>query len=159
MKQYFVSALLLCVMFTACNLSGKDAASTDEAIADSTQAPPETALSLIREQVDTKPVAQYSTKVADDLNDWYFKVQLYQTTQRYAFRVFMQYQEVTGEDVINIPNLGTEPKVELRPGSKKYSCIIGFLDKEGTFREYKEVSVQNESLKMTTLKSYTVTVQ
>jgi hypothetical protein len=159
MKHHFVSALLLIVLFTSCNLSGKDAASTEDAIADTTQAPPETALSLIREQVDTKPVAQYSAKVPDELNEWYFKVQVYQTSQRYAFKVAMQYQEVTGEDMINIPNLGTEPKVEIRPGSKKYSCIIGFLDKEGNFREYKEVSVQNENLKMTTLKSYTVTVQ
>jgi len=159
MKHLHIVALLLIVSATSCNLSGKDATSAEAAIIDSTQAPPETALTLIREQVDTKPVAQYSTKVADDLNDWFFKVQLFQTTDRFSFKVVMQYQEVTGEDVINIPNLGVEPKVELRQGSKKYSCIIGFLDKEGTFREYKEVSVQNDALKITTLKHYAVSVQ
>jgi HD superfamily phosphohydrolase len=159
MKHIHVAAFLIIISAISCNLSGKNSNTDEVAITDTTQAPPETALSLIREQVDTKPVAQYSTKVTDDLNDWYFKVQLYQTEQRYTFKVSMQYQEVTGEDVIIIPNLGKEPKVELRPGSEKYSCTIGFLDKEGKFREYKEVSVQNESLKMTTLKSYTVTVQ
>lgn len=159
MKYFNLAAILLIISITSCNLSGKESNAQEPAITDSSQAPPETALTLIREQVSTEPVAQYIANVDDDLNEWYFKVKVYQTSDRFSFNVAMQYQEITGEQLINIPNLGIEPKIELRNGSKKYSCIIGFLDKEGTFREYKEVSVQNESLKMTTLKQYSVTTQ
>jgi hypothetical protein len=68
----------------------------------------------------------------------------------------MQYQEVTGEDTLRIPNLGKEPRVEIKPGKTEYSCILGFYDQDGVFREYKEVSVKDESLSLTTLKRYAV---
>ena len=107
-----------------------------------------------REVVKTKAVAYYEKKVPNDLNDWRFSVSIFETNNRQDFLIKMQYQEITGKDTINIPNLGIEPTVLLKPGSTTYSCIIGFLDKKGDFKPYKEVIAKNDNLKITTLKYY-----
>ncbi|HSC52179.1 MAG TPA: hypothetical protein VLC98_01060 [Phnomibacter sp.] len=142
----------------ACGNSSNEQKAGEPSINDSQSAPVETALSLVRENVQTNAVASYSKKVPNDLNDWHFNVNVFETKDRFVFNVKFQYEEIEGSDNITIPNLGIEPKVELRAGPEPYSCIIGFLDKDGTFKEYKKVYVVNDALKMTTLKQYTVTV-
>jgi hypothetical protein len=61
------------------------------------------------------------------------------------------------EDTLKIPNFGIMPKVEIQKGEKEQSCIIGFLDKNGVFKEYKLVRIKNEQLKISTLKYYAKT--
>ena len=69
----------------------------------------------------------------------------------------MQYQEIRGEDTLKIPDFGVEPKPAIQKGKDRYSCIIGFMDNENKFREYKLVSVRNgQELKLTTINYYTV---
>jgi hypothetical protein len=110
-----------------------------------------------RKTVKKEPIAEYREKVNDKINDWYFSVQLLETSKTFNYLIKMQYEEVRGEDTIKIPDFGIEPKLEIRKGKEPYSCIIGFLDKENRFMEYKEVSVQNGTdLKLTTIKHYTV---
>lgn len=111
-----------------------------------------------RDSVATSAVASYHKKTPNDLNDWYFSVALFETPKRFDYLVKMKYEEAGGEDTISFPNLGVEPRPELRQGKNDYSCIIGFLDNKGVFREYKEVSFANNQLKITTLKYYAVTV-
>jgi hypothetical protein len=114
-------------------------------------------ISDTRERVNKEPVALYEKKVPNDLNDWRFKVAVYETTHRFDFVVKMQFEEITGKDTIHIPNLGIEPTIALKSGSSTYSCVIGFLDKAGNFKPYKEVIAKGDQLKMTTLHYYTTT--
>jgi hypothetical protein len=69
----------------------------------------------------------------------------------------LQFEEVTGYDTLRLPNFGNMPKPVIQKGKDKYSCIVGFMDSEQAFREYKLVHVENSSLlKVTTLKRYSI---
>jgi len=109
-----------------------------------------------RNEVKQEPVAELKEKINDPLNNWYFSVQLFETHKTFKYLIKMQYEEVSGEDTLTLPDFGLEPKPELQNGKDKYSCIIGFRDKENKFREYKLVSVSGNELKITTLKHYSV---
>ena len=113
-----------------------------------------------RNEIRKEPIAAYKEKVANPINDWYFSVQLFETKKTFSFLLKMQYEEVRGEDTIRIPDFGIEPKLAIHKGKDPFSCIIGFIDKENKFREYKEVSVsQGRDLKLTTLNHYTVVAE
>ncbi len=122
-------------------------------------ATPETSEARVDERrtsVKEAPVAQYSVKTDDPLNDWYFSVSIYETPATFHYLLKLQFEEIRGEDTLKIPNLGYAPEPVLQKGPEKYSCIIGFRDREGQFREYKKVHVKGNSLKITTLKHYAV---
>ena len=59
---------------------------------------------------------------------------------------------------MEIPNFGIQPKVEIHKAKDDFSCIIGFLDKKGEFKEYKQVAIKDNQMKLTTLKKYFVGV-
>ena len=113
-------------------------------------------ISELRQAVSNKPVAQYREKVDNPLNDWYFSVQLFETQKKFHYIIKLGYEEIRGEDTLKLPNFGTEPKPVIQKGPEKYSCIIGFLDKENKFREYKKVHVKGNILKITAIKHYGV---
>ena len=113
---------------------------------------------LERKVVENSPVASFSEKVKDPLNDWRFAVDVYETKSTFDFLVKIKYKELDAEDNIKIPNFGIMPKVELRKGKEEQSCIIGFLDKAGEFKEYKLVQVKNQQLKISTIKHYARTL-
>lgn len=142
--------IFLIVIFLSCNEASteKQAPQTSQ-----TSAPP-----AISETRDPKkePVATYSERTDNPLNDWYFKVSLFETPFTFRYLVKLQFEEIRGEDTLRLPNLGVPPQPELRKGPDKYSCIIGFRDRQGNFREYKKAYVRNNSLKLTALKHYGV---
>lgn len=109
-----------------------------------------------RTVVKQTAVASYSQPVPDELNDWQFAVQVYETKKTFHFILRMQYKELRITDSLHIPNFGIQPGVELKKGPETYSCIIGFRDKKGEFREYKKAYVKNERFKFTTLNHYYV---
>jgi hypothetical protein len=109
---------------------------------------------LERTKVESGPVAAFSEKVKDPLNDWRFAVELYETKATFEFLVKMKYKELEAEDTLKIPNFGIEPKVEIQNGPDSLSCILGFLDKKGEFKSYKLVQVKNRQLKISTLRHY-----
>ena len=110
-----------------------------------------------RKNIKELAIAEYKEKVDNPINDWYFSVRLFETPKTFQYILKMQFEEVRGEDTLKIPDFGMEPRLEIHKGKDRYSCIIGFLDKENNFREYKEVSVSNgKELKLTTLNHYTV---
>ena len=114
-------------------------------------------ISPTRENVRKEPVAKYDVPAPGELNkEWRFTVKIYETSDRFRFNTQMQYQEVTGDIDLKIPNMGFEPKVEIRNGNTPLECIIGFLDDKNAFREYKKVLIQDGNLKTETLKSYAV---
>jgi hypothetical protein len=109
---------------------------------------------LVRDAVGSGPVASFIEKVEDPLNDWKFAVEIYETKATFDFLIKMQYKELEAEDTLKVPNFGIMPKVEVRKGTEKKSCIIGFLDKEGEFKDYKLVQIKNNQLKISTLRHY-----
>ena len=136
----------------ACNQNsknGKDAQGNE--IANDT-------IALERQTVESSPVASYTEKVKDPLNDWRFSVDVYETKSTFDFLVKIKYKELDAEDNIKIPNFGITPKVEVRKGKEEQSCIVGFLDKDGVFKEYKLVQVKNQELKISTIKHYARTL-
>lgn len=108
----------------------------------------------MREDVASSAVASYSEKVEDPLNDWKFAVEVYETPATFRFLIKIRYMEVEGEDTLKVPNFGIMPKVQLKKGAEDRSCIVGFLDKNGIFKEQKLVAVKNNQLKISTLRHY-----
>ena len=87
-----------------------------------------------------------------------FPVELFETSKTFQYLVKMQFEELMAEDTLDIPNFGAEPKPVLKKGKDKYSCIIGFMDPQNVFREFKLVHVENgRLLKITSLKHYALT--
>jgi hypothetical protein len=112
-----------------------------------------------RKQVNREPVAEWKEKTDDPLNDFYFTVRLYETAETFRYRVTMQFEEVRGEDTLIFPDFGIPPKPSIQKGKDRFSCIIGFVDRAGDFREYKQVSVEHgQTLRISTLHRYAVVV-
>jgi len=118
--------------------------------------PPAEKVPLFRESVKAEPVAEYKEKTDNPLNDWYFSVKLYETPKTFQYVMKLKYEEMEGDDTLNLPNVGTIPKPVIQKGEDKYSCIVGFIDNHDQFREYKKVYVKYDQLKVTSLKHYTV---
>ncbi len=127
---------------------------------DSTQGPtvvnPAANVPLFRDTLQKAPVAEYRVKTDNPLNDWYFSVRLYETPKTFYYLMRLQFEEIQGTDTLKLPNFGTMPQPEVRKGPEGYSCIVGFLDKDKQFREYKKVYVVGGTLKVTALKHYAV---
>ena len=115
-------------------------------------------VSEVRNKVSTTPVAEYVKPLGDSLNNWKFAVSASETKLRFSYILRMRYKELDESDTLRIPNFGTEPVVEIHKGADDYSCIVGFLDKNKEFKEYKEVAIKGEQMKYTTLKRYFVGV-
>jgi hypothetical protein len=111
---------------------------------------------LTRDSVSAAPVAEYKEKTDNPLNDWYFSVKLFETPRTFYYLMKLQFEEVKGEDTLKLPNFGIVPKPVIEKGPEKYSCIIGFMDKDNQFREYKKVYMENNHLKVVALKHYAV---
>ena len=108
----------------------------------------------VRQMVKTQPIASYSEKTKDKLNNWRFAVDLYETSETFKFIAKIEYETLNTADTITIPNFGIQPVVEVQKGEEPLSCIIGFQDKKGAFMKYKEVSVKNKQLKIATIQRY-----
>lgn len=147
--------LLMLVIFSC---SDKQKSSTERSKQDSTEIPsadiPET-----RETLNPNPVVSFVERTDNPLNEWYFSVKLYETKKTFHYLMKVQFEEIKGNDTLRLPNFGIPPKPVLRKGKEQYSCIVGFLDKDSTFREYKKVHVKNNSLKITALRHYAVTTR
>jgi len=152
MKIFILAAIILLVI--ACGQQAGNNPKNDSNAGTNTSS-----VNLNRDNPKPEATQQYEQKVKDDLNNWFFRVKLYETEKRFTYRISLQYEEVSGEDEITFPNLGTDPKPLIKKGAGDYECIIGFMDKEDNFREYKKVHVLDGNLKITTLKSYATTVK
>jgi hypothetical protein len=146
--------------FSACHSpSGDSSAVTDSPAAKGPALPMFKRNPEFRAHVKKEPVAEYKVKTDDRLNDMYFSVRLYETplTMKYLARV--EFEGITGEDTIRLPDIGTPPHPVLQKGPEKYSCIVGLQDNNKEFRELKKVYVtdKGQELKITTLKHYVVT--
>jgi hypothetical protein len=150
-----ILALTALLLLFSC--SENDPANTTEKSVGTTTGKP--VVSLTRDSVKTAPVASYSVRTDNPLNEWYFKVQLFETPQTFKYLVKLQFEEIQGEDTLTLPNLGKMPEPVIQKGPDKYSCILAFKDQDGQVREYKKVYVKKNSLKITALKHYAVTTK
>ena len=149
MKTTFFFLLILLI---ACNQADKDPAASK----DSTTVITYDTIPEVRTSVKTNPVAEYSEPIKDELNKWTFSVSLYETERMFHFTMRIRCKEVRVSDSVNIPNFGIYPKVGIRKGKEPLTCIIGFFDKKGEFREYRKVSFKNEQLHLSTVNNYAV---
>jgi hypothetical protein len=138
-----------------CLYSCQNAATTDNT-QDSVTIVTPPSVPLTRDKVNPEPVATYSQKVPDELNDWYFTVKIFETPHTFDYLVKMQYEELRAADTVKIPNFGIPPVVQIQKGKDAFSCVIGFLDKEHRFKPYKQVSAKGSKLNITTLQHYSV---
>lgn len=157
MKQLTLLVVLFTPLFiTACKerKSPNKAQTGDDS--NITVIKPSDTISLVRTTVKKAPVDAYREKTENPLNDWYFQVELYETQKTFHYLMTLEYEEIRGVDTLKLPNIGVPPQPVIRKGPEKYSCIVGFLDKNKVFREYKKVYVKNNALKVITLKRYRV---
>lgn len=152
-KLYLAGALFIASCDNAEKKSRASGASSDSTAAAGN---PAANIPMHRDSVKKEPVAQYKVRTDNPLNDWYFQVRLYETPNTFQYLIRLQFEEIKGEDTLKLPNFGAMPEPVIKEGPEKYSCIIGFLDKEKQFREYKKVYVKDGALKITALKHYAV---
>ena len=152
--------LLCCLLAAGCRETApKEAIKADEPVKSTPpaiQAPEAEKVPIYRTTVNAEPVAEYKEKTENPLNDWYFSVKVYETSKTFQYVMKLKYEELGGDDTLNLPNVGTMPKPVIQKGADKYSCIVGFIDNQNQFREYKKVYVKNDQLKVTSLKHYSV---
>lgn len=102
------------------------------------------------------PIAFYTKKIPNDLNNWVFSVKVFETKATFSYKVAMQFEEIRGIDTITVPNLGISPKIYLQPENSQKSVILGFIDNKGVKRPFKKITAANDQLKITTIKYYGV---
>ena len=153
MTRYLLFTLF--IIFGSCNSEQQKEIAENKK--DSVAVLPSATIPLTRDSASTKPVATFSKKIPDELNDWKFSVNVYETKETFHYLMKMQYMELRAADTLKIPNFGISPKIEIKQGDDPYSCVVGFLDKQNQFREYKLVSVKDNTLKVHVLRRYAVT--
>ncbi len=158
MRKYFGILFFLVsgtAFFTGCSTheepSGSTGAKKDPVVANTNDTIPEK-----RESVSKKAVASYYTVVGDPKLDRKFGLSIYETPSTFNYILRMQYEAVLATDTLTLPNFGVWPKVEIHPGKTSMSCIIGFVDRKGQFREYKMLSAEGNKMKLVALKKYSV---
>ena len=102
MKYCYFFILLILV---ACNGKNESDKSTDQSVTVINDTIP-----LARTDVESGPVATFSEKVKDPLNDWKFAVEVYETKATFDFLIKMQYKELEVSDTLQVPNFGIMPK-------------------------------------------------
>ena len=152
----FVGGLSL-LLLIACGQGNKNALAKNDTASSSTASAlrPEN-VPLDRDSVQKEPVAEYKVRTENPLNEWYFQVRLYETPKTFHYLIKLEYEVIQGKDTLKLPNFGMMPKPVIKEGPDKYSCIIGFLDKDNQFREYKKVYVKGNTLKIEAIKHYRV---
>ncbi len=141
---------LFAILLIACNEPAKTPAQAEKKTADDTPA----YIPGIRDTVNPKPVASYSIPVDDPAYHFKFAVNVYETSLTFQYIVKLEFKAINERDTLRIPNFGILPEVQIKQGEDKETCIIGFLDKEKTFKEYKMVSVKGGTLKVKVLNRY-----
>ena len=145
MKNY----LLLIAFFAACSDTNEKGNKNISVISNDT-------VPALRKTVNKNAVASYMITIGNPALDYKFGVNIYETPETFKYLMRMQYEGMIVTDTLKVPNVGVWPKVVVKPGKEKMSCIIGFMDKKDQFKEYKQLTVKDNDLKLTVLKRYSV---
>ncbi|SMO33958.1 hypothetical protein [Solitalea koreensis] len=146
MKTNFCYALLVSIIFVSCQNEQKKVIASDQ-------------ISLKRTTVNKEPVAVFEQKYTNstlnnDLNDWRFSIKLYETPKTFWYKMVIVDKELEVRDTVVFPDLGMEMIPALKKGHEPNSCLVGFLDKQGNFMEYKKVVSGAKGLKIKQTQSY-----
>ncbi len=110
----------------------------------------------LRREVKKEAVASYLVPSGDKYLDYKFGVKVFETPKTFHYLLEMNYDGMKVKDTLKIPNFGTWPEVQVKPTEEKLTCIIGFLDKDKKFKEYKMLTAKGDKLKLKVLKRYYV---
>lgn len=110
----------------------------------------------LRRDINPKPIASYIIPIKDPKLNFTFGVNIFETRKTFDYLLDMHYEGMVVKDTLKIPNFGTWPIVQVKPGDDKLSCIIGFLDKEKNFKEYKMLTAKEDKLRLKVLHRYAV---
>jgi hypothetical protein len=149
----------MAALFASCNSDNRSQIENDKDSAKASRkvSYPSDHVPEYRKEIRKQALVEYKEKVEDPLNNWYFSVSIYQTSKTFHFLLKLQFEELRGEDTLILPNFGIDPKPALEKGKDKYSCLVGFIDKNDSFRAYKIVSViEGREIKLSTLHHYAV---
>ena len=133
---FSVAAAFTALVFTACN--GKPEIKTE------------------RETIKSEPVKTYQEIVKSEETTDTFDVALYETRYTFKYLIKINYKGIEATDSLRIPDLGNAPTPEIKAGTVRPSCIVGFLDDKQQFMEGNEVVFEDNKLKFHTLKTYDV---
>lgn len=117
------------------------------------------AVTAERETVNPAPVKTYQEIVKSEETTDTFNVALYETKFTFKYLIKISYKGIEAADSLRIPNLGYAPSPDIKAGTVRPSCIIGFLDDKQQFMEGNEVVFEDNKLKFHTLKTYDVSGQ
>ena len=92
--------------------------------------------------------------MGDPKLDRKFGAEIFETPETFKFKLVIYNDGAIVNDTMEFPNFGILPVIQVKPGTQKLSCIIGFVDNKNVFREYKMLSIENDKLRLTTLKRY-----
>jgi len=110
----------------------------------------------VRREVKKDPIASYLVPSKDKYLDYKFGVKVFETPKTFQYLLEMNYDGMKVKDTLKIPNFGTWPVIEVKPTKEKLTCIIGFLDKDKNFKEYKMLTAKDDKLKLKVLHRYFV---
>ena len=133
---FSVVAAFTALVFTACN--GKPEIKTE------------------RETIKSEPVKTYQEIVKSEETTDTFNVALYETRYTFKYLIKINYKGIEATDSLRIPDLGNAPTPEIKAGTVRPSCIVGFLDDKQQFMEGNEVVFEDNKLKFHTLKTYDI---
>ena len=109
-----------------------------------------------RTTINPRPVQTYhETKKSFETTDE-FNVALYETKSVFRYLIKVSYKSLDVEDTLRIPNFGIIPTVAIMKGDQRPSCIVGFLDKDSSFKESKLIYFEDDLIKIHVLKYYGV---
>jgi hypothetical protein len=149
MKKTFVILLIVC----GCrNVESDKTTKPDSVIV--VQAKPSVA--QYRSAVSKKAVKTFSKPIVNSAIQGAFAVQLFETKKTFHYLMKIKYAEFDATDTLKLPNFGSLPKPEIKPGRGPNSCIVGFYDDENNFKEYKLIEAKNDRLKIKALNHYAV---
>lgn len=102
----------------------------------------------------SKPVAEYSANLNDDVTNNDFIVKLYPTLEQTVFQARIRYggNEVS-QDITMIPKEYYR-RIILEKGDEDGTCVLGFEDPDGKFNEMKLITGSGTQIGIQTIKAY-----
>ncbi len=157
----FIPALIVSTVLLACQQNQPSEAPNETATNSNTVEKKvhsaSKSISSVRKVVKQDAVDNFSKKVPDSLNDWSFAVDAFETKSTFNYLLKIKYKEIRVSDSIRLPNFGIEPQIKLTEGKEPFSCLVGFIDKKGTFRDMRKIFIENDQLRIKSTHHYKVT--
>ena len=107
--KYLLAALIISSIFS-CNNAGNENVKIGVINDSPAVVTNDATIATERAVISKKPIASFYKKVPDELNDWHFTVEVYETKETFHYLMKMQYKELLAGDTLKIPNFGIEQK-------------------------------------------------